>query len=410
MFKGLSKYFLPSVIALSALSVSVSAAFYSITGLSKLFAGASTEVIIMAASLEASKLVLATLLHQYWDRLGKLLRAYLTSAVVVLILITSMGIYGFLSAAYQETANKSTIIDTRIAFLEQKRDFYQEDVDRFDAELLRISENIATLSQARSRDIQVRDTTSATGFRSTISTTELRLAQQRIETEEENRRLVQADRSQAADSLQKYQVAILDANIGNDIAAELGPLKYLSGLTGISMDRIINILLLIIIFVFDPLAVSMVIAANYAFDIAKGKKEPRKDWEEFFKAAEEESHSEHLYEESNLSRLKQSLNQIKDEDDDKLQSEIAENSFDDEWEFDLTKKDIESIVQAYKNPPEPNEKLKEAAENYKKAINDPATRKVARILQSTPSKRRVQFDDGKEGWINKGEENKIFYL
>jgi len=410
MFKKLSKYFLPSVIALSALSVSVSAAFYSVTGLSKLFAGASTEVIIMAASLEASKLVLATLLHQYWDRLGKLLRAYLTSAVVVLIIITSMGIYGFLSAAYQETANKSTIVDTQIAFLEQKRDFYQEDVDRYDTELERISNNIATLSQAKSRDIQVRDTSSATGFRNTISTTELRLAQQRIESEEENRRLVQADRSEAADSLQKYQVAILDANIGNDIAAELGPLKYLSGLTGISMDRIINILLLIIIFVFDPLAVSMVLAANYAFDIAKGKKEPREDWEEYFRAAEEESHSDHLYEEPNLSRLKQSLNQIKDEDDDKLQSEIAENSFDDEWEFDLTEKDIESIVQAYKNPPEPNEKLKEAAENYKEAINEPSTRKVVRILQSTPSKRRVQFDDGKEGWINKGDENKIFYL
>jgi Skp family chaperone for outer membrane proteins len=201
MFKGFSKYLLPSVIALSALSVSVSAAFYSVTGLSKLFAGASTEVIIMAGSLEFSKLVLATLLHQYWGRLGKLLRAYLTSAVVVLIIITSMGIYGFLSAAYQETANKASIVDTRIAFLEQKRDFYQEDVNRYDTELERISDNIATLSQAKSRDIQVRDTTSSTGFRSTISTTELRLAQQRIETEEENRRLVQADRSEAADSL-----------------------------------------------------------------------------------------------------------------------------------------------------------------------------------------------------------------
>ena len=112
----------------------------------------------MAGSLEASKLVLATLLHQYWDHLGKLLRTYLTSAVVVLILITSMGIYGFLSAAYQETANKSSIVDTRIAFLEQKRDFYQDDVTRYDTELERISSNIATLSQARSRDIQVRDT------------------------------------------------------------------------------------------------------------------------------------------------------------------------------------------------------------------------------------------------------------
>jgi len=236
----------------------------------------------------------------------------------------------------------------------------------------RISDNIATLSQAKSRDIQVKDTTSSTGFRSTISTTELRLAQQRIETEEENRRLVQADRSEAADSLQKYQVAILDANIGNDIAAELGPLKYLSGLTGISMDRIINILLLIIIFVFDPLAVSMVLAANYAFDIARDRKEeeekePREDWEKFFKAAEEE-------------------------------------------ELELSPEDVETVVEADKNPPEPNEKLKEAVETHKEVIKEPKTRKIVKVLQRTPSKRRVLFDDGKEGWVNKGDEDKIIYM
>ena len=195
MLKTLKKYALPITIAISALSISGTAAFYSISGLSKLFAGAAFAVIIMATALEISKLVLATLLHQYWDRLGALLKTYLTTAVVVLILITSLGIYGFLSAAYQETANKSSIIDTRIAFLEQKRDFYQADVDRFDSELERISGNIATLSQARSRDIQVRDTTSATGFRNTISTSELRLAQARIETEEQNRKEVQAQRS-----------------------------------------------------------------------------------------------------------------------------------------------------------------------------------------------------------------------
>lgn len=359
MFKNFSNYLLPVVIALSALSVSISAAFYSISGLSKLFAGASTEVIIMAGALEASKLVLATLLHQYWDHLGKLLRTYLTSAVVVLILITSMGIYGFLSAAYQETANKATIVDTRIAFLEQKRNFYQEDVDRFDTELERISDNIATLSQARSRDIQVRDTSSATGFRNTISTTELRLAQQRIESEEENRKLVQADRSEAADSLQKYQVLILDANIGNDIAAELGPLKYLSGLTGISMDRIINVLLLIIIFVFDPLAVSMVIAANYAFDIARRKSKedipaPKdKNWEEYIEEAES-----------------------KDEEDD--------------WQIEFEED-------------KPEEKLEEEEVKPKEV-------RVIRVLQSTPTKRRVLFDNGKEGWVNKGDEDKVIYL
>ena len=99
----LSKGTLPFIIAFSALSVSASAAFYSVSGLSKLFAGASFEVIIMAGSLEVAKLIIASLLYQYWDTINKLLRTYLTVATVILVIITSMGIYGFLSAAYQDT-------------------------------------------------------------------------------------------------------------------------------------------------------------------------------------------------------------------------------------------------------------------------------------------------------------------
>ena len=96
MIDRLKQGIFPFIIALSALSVSVSAAFYSVTGLSKLFAGASTEVLIMASSLEISKLVIASLLYQYWDSINKVLRTYLAIACVILILITSAGIYGFL--------------------------------------------------------------------------------------------------------------------------------------------------------------------------------------------------------------------------------------------------------------------------------------------------------------------------
>jgi len=261
----LSKGTLPFIIAISALSVSASAAFYSVSGLSKLFAGATFEVIIMAGSLEVAKLVTASLLYQYWDTINKTLRAYLSIATVILVLITSMGIYGFLSAAYQETYQKLSVNENRIEFLDQKREFYQQDVTRYDSELERISNNISTLSNAKATGIQVRDTTSSTGFRNTISTTELRLAQGRIEVEEINRNNVQARREIAADSLQKYQLEILDLENNTEIAGELGPLQYLSGLTGTPMDRIINWLLLVIIFVFDPLAISLVVAANFAF-------------------------------------------------------------------------------------------------------------------------------------------------
>lgn len=277
MLLKLKQSIFPFIIALSALSVSTSAAFYSVSGLSKLFAGAAFEVIIMAGSLEVAKLVIASLLYQYWDTINKALRTYLTVATIILVLITSMGIYGFLSAAYQDTYRQLTIKENQVSFLDQKKQFYEKDVIRYDTELERISNNISTLSNAKATSIQVRDTTSSTGLRSTVSTAELRLSQKRIEVEEENRKSVQAKREVAADSLQKYQLEILDLENNAEVAGELGPLQYLSGLTGISMDKIINYLLLVIIFVFDPLAISLVVAANFAFEHAYPKKKYREN-------------------------------------------------------------------------------------------------------------------------------------
>ena len=262
----------PFLIGFSALSVSASAAFYSVSGLSKLFAGASLEVIIMAGSLEFAKLVTASLLYQYWDTINKTLRTYLSIATIILVLITSMGIYGFLSAAYQETYSKLSAVENQKGFIQKKIEFYQNDVNRYDEEIKRISSNISTLSNAKASTIQVRDTSVSGGFRQTISTTELRMAQSRINIEEENRKLAQEKRTVASDSLQKFQLQVLELDNNNEVAGELGPLQYLSGLTGTPMDKIINWLLLIIIFVFDPLAISLVIAANFSFAQAYPKK------------------------------------------------------------------------------------------------------------------------------------------
>ena len=289
----IKKGMFPFLIAFSALSVSASAAFYSVSGLSKLFAGASLEVIIMAGSLEFAKLITASLLYQYWNTINKTLRTYLAVSTVVLVLITSMGIYGFLSAAYQETYSKLSTIENQKGFIQKKIDFYQNDVNRYDEEIKRISSNISTLSNAKATSIQVRDTTVSGGFRQTISTTELRMAQNRINIEEENRKMAQSKRSIASDSLQKFQLQVLDLDNNNEVAGELGPLQYLSSLTGYPMDKIINVLLLIIIFVFDPLAISLVVAANFAFDKAYPKKkykenlygeeieENNQSWDEF---------------------------------------------------------------------------------------------------------------------------------
>jgi len=258
------------LLGISALFVAFNAAFFSVSGLSKLFAGAAFSVIVMASSLELAKLITAGYLYNYWDKINKSFRLYLSGAVIILILITSLGIYGFLTSAFQDTFNQFSIKEKQLAFLEQKEKFWGDDVIRYDEELKRISGNISTLSNAKSQSIQVRDTSVVGGVRTTISTAELRISQKRIEVEEENRKGVQAKREVAADSLQGIQLKILDLESMEGVSSELGPLEYLSGLLDRPMDVIINWFILIIIFVFDPLAVALVIAFNNAIMVDRG--------------------------------------------------------------------------------------------------------------------------------------------
>ena len=263
--KNLKNKIFPLLIALSALSVSASAAFYSVSGLSKLFAGASLEVIIMASSLEVAKLVIASLLYQYWDSLNKGLRAYLAVATCVLILITSAGIYGFLSGAYQETANKEGIVTQQITALETKKVLYEETRDNFLADRKSNNELRGTLSKGSTT--QYTDKNGNLVVRTNYS------AIRNIEsTAKENERLA-TKLDVVNDSIFSLETQILETKINSEATSELGPLKYLSELTGVEMNRIINWLLLIIIFVFDPLAIALVIAANFAFNQLRPKKE-----------------------------------------------------------------------------------------------------------------------------------------
>jgi hypothetical protein len=256
--KNLKNKIFPLLIALSALSVSASAAFYSVSGLSKLFAGASLEVIIMASSLEVAKLVIASLLYQYWDSLNKGLRAYLAVATCILILITSAGIYGFLSGAYQETANKEGIVTQQITALETKKALYEETRDNFLADRKSNNELRGTLSKG--------STTQFTDKNGNLVVRTNNSAIRNIEsTAKENERLA-TKLDVVNDSIFSLETKILETKVNSEAASELGPLKYLSELTGVEMNRIINWLLLVIIFVFDPLAIALVIAANFAFN------------------------------------------------------------------------------------------------------------------------------------------------
>ena len=254
----------PLLIAFSALSVSASAAFYSVSGLSKLFAGAAFAVIVMAASLEIAKLVIASLLYQYRKTLPKFLKWYLSMACFVLILITSMGIYGFLSAAYQETAAKAGNVDSQIALIETKRDNIREQLLVYNEEKSSINGAVASLRNGLSNNkIQYTDTLG--NVITTTSRATRNALEKQLDQAIDRQTIINAKVDQLNEKLFNYETEIVEVSMSNEVAGELGPLKYLSGLTGIPMDEIINYLLLTIIFVFDPLAIALVIAANFAF-------------------------------------------------------------------------------------------------------------------------------------------------
>mgnify|MGYP003642788221 CR=1 FL=1 len=272
MIQKIKERIFPFIIALTALAVSSSAAFYSVSGLSKLFAGAAFAVIVMAASLEIAKLVIASLLYQYRKSLPLLLKTYLSIACFVLILITSMGIYGFLSAAYQETSAKAGSIDSQIALIETKRDNVREQLTVYNTEKSTINGAVSDLRTGLSNN-KIQYTNAEGVVITTTSSSTRKSLEKQLDQAIERQNTINSKVDTLNQRLFDYETEIVEVSINNDIAGELGPLKYLSGLTGIPMDNIINYLLLVIIFVFDPLAISLVIAANFAFEqLNKNKK------------------------------------------------------------------------------------------------------------------------------------------
>lgn len=253
----MGKKLFPYIIAFSALAVSASAAFYSVTGIMKLFAGASLAVGIMAGSLEVAKLVIASLLYQYWTELNKALRTYLTIAAFVLILITSAGIYGFLSSAYQETANRATIVDQQILALETKKKLYEQTREGIYKEKQSLGELKESLSKG--------STTQFTDRKGNLVVRSNNASIKQIESASNSDEKLSNKLDAVNDSIFSLENKVLEVKTNSTVSSELGPLKYLSGLTGQPMDKIINWFLLIIIFVFDPLAIALVIAANFAF-------------------------------------------------------------------------------------------------------------------------------------------------
>jgi hypothetical protein len=267
---------LPYIILITAIIVSISSGYYSVYGISKLFAGASIEVMIMAGSLEISKLVIATMLHTYWNKLKILLKIYFTSALIILIIITSAGVYGFLSNAYQKTSDEYNIIQRNVELYNSKQSIFNELKNESSLEKNNILKSINELRQSISNPGQVQYVDNKTGniITSTSNNKQLRESLEKQLTDAMQRRDLLSDNIQIyTDSINKYEILKIELLNTSDAASELGPLKYISNLTNKPIDGVVNYFILLIIIVFDPLAILLIISANFAFKLSKKEKQ-----------------------------------------------------------------------------------------------------------------------------------------
>lgn len=250
------------LVLLSSLTIAGVAAFFSISGLASLFAGAFSAVVIMASVLEAGKLVTASFLTRHWKDLTRMLRFYYITATCVLILITSAGIYGFLTAAYQTTADQLSIVEQQANVLELRKERFEEQLELYSGERERISETILQLTEGLSNNIvQYVDQETGQLVTSTSSATR-NVIQSQLDNATQERERTSLRIEEATDSITSLDIQRIELEANNEVAAEIGPLRYLSNLTGWSMDRVVNLFALLIVFVFDPLAVALIVGYN----------------------------------------------------------------------------------------------------------------------------------------------------
>ena len=248
---------------LSAISISVIAAGYSIMGLATLFAGAVIPIIAMGSALEVGKLVAASWLYNNWRNplVPKSIKAYLTSAVVVLIFITSMGIFGFLSKAHLDQVQPVSSNNIKIELLDKQINQQQIIIDRS-------QKTLDQLDRALDKYIDMEYVTRGLKER---------------KKQEEERNLLTTAINEASDKIAELTLQKSELALEQDkIEAEVGPIKYIAELiygdeAKDHFDKAVRWVIIVLIFVFDPLAVLLLIAANISLRSRKVAKEEKEN-------------------------------------------------------------------------------------------------------------------------------------
>ena len=234
---------------ITSLAIAAVAAWYSIIGLTTIFSAAVVPIIIMGVVLEIGKLVAAAWVYQNWKETNVLLKSYLVSAIVVLMLITSMGIYGFLSKSHIDAGINTTEISVKLERLDNRIDSEQRQIDRAEKTLKQLDDRLEKMND---------------GWFIT------RGIKQREKEQEERQQLndiikkSESEIDKLLDKKSEYQLEVKNFEV------EVGPIKYIAALVYGDeaknyLDNTVRYVILLLIFVFDPLAVLLLISANQSY-------------------------------------------------------------------------------------------------------------------------------------------------
>ena len=257
-----------------ALTISLTAAFYSIAGLTAIFAAAFWPIVIMGSVLELGKVITTVWLHKYWDRVAVQFKLYLVPAIVILMLITSMGIFGFLSKAHLDQAVPAGDISSQVQIFDDKIKTERDNIEAARRALKQMDAQVdeklsrTTDDRGAERAVQIRRTQ---GKERTTLQNEISSAQKKISTLQEQRAPI--------------------ASQARKVEAEVGPIKYIAALIygdnpdANLLEKAVRWVIILIVLVFDPLALVLILAADQTFEWHRPKR--RDDWEQVWQPKSE---------------------------------------------------------------------------------------------------------------------------
>jgi hypothetical protein len=251
----MSKYFnFKTLVSFTALTIAACAALFSVSGMGTLFAGAAVSAMVMASALELGKLVGISFLYRYWTEIPRALKTYMAVASVVLIVITSAGIYGYLSSAYAKVAADPLKMNAEVQILNSQATTLDAEIER---KTLRLDQIIALRGQQENR-IDNLIGKSESGNNSTIRT-----AQNSLVELNRTANTLQQEINRTSVERDSLRAKSLNTDVAITTNSDIGTFVYISRAIGVELDTVVKWFILVIVLVFDPLSICLVLAYNF---------------------------------------------------------------------------------------------------------------------------------------------------